>query len=162
MYVIQFNTVKPVYNDHLNGYFSAFWSSSWWPKATKMSSRRQELLVRVNWYIQSSLKHITELITGNKSYDRGGHYRQVTLYHKDNGNVLYGYLLLLISYDRSFPASRMNADADNISYLIIMNGWLQSAPFGSLLSCETVLNTHRTIAVASNNKLSLLSNSRLH
>ena len=38
------------------------------------------MLVRVNWYIQSSLKHITELITGNKSYYRGGRYRQVSLY----------------------------------------------------------------------------------
>ena len=28
------DTVKPVYNDHLMGYFSAFWSSSRWPKAT--------------------------------------------------------------------------------------------------------------------------------
>ena len=27
-------TVKPVYNDHLMGYFSAFWSSSRWPGAT--------------------------------------------------------------------------------------------------------------------------------
>ena len=27
-------TVKPVYNDHLMGYFSAFWSSSRWPRAT--------------------------------------------------------------------------------------------------------------------------------
>ena len=27
-------TVKPVYNDHLMGYFSAFWSSSRWPLAT--------------------------------------------------------------------------------------------------------------------------------
>ena len=27
------NTVKPVYNDHLMGYFSAFWSSSRWPRA---------------------------------------------------------------------------------------------------------------------------------
>ena len=26
--------VKPVYNDHLMGYFSAIWSSSRWPKAT--------------------------------------------------------------------------------------------------------------------------------
>ena len=25
---------KPVYNDHLMGYFSAFWSSSRWPRAT--------------------------------------------------------------------------------------------------------------------------------
>ena len=45
-----------------------------------MSSRRQILLARVNWYLQSLLKHITELITGNKSYDRGGRYRQVSLY----------------------------------------------------------------------------------
>ena len=27
-------TVKPVYNDHLMGYFSAFWSKSRWPRAT--------------------------------------------------------------------------------------------------------------------------------
>ena len=27
-------TVKPVYNDHLIGYFSAFWSSARWPRAT--------------------------------------------------------------------------------------------------------------------------------
>ena len=45
-----------------------------------MSSRRQKLLARVNWYLQSSLKHIPELITGNKSYYRGGRYRQVSLY----------------------------------------------------------------------------------
>ena len=49
-------TVKPVYNDHLLGYFSAFWSSSRWP----LASRRQILLSRVNWYLQSSLEHITE------------------------------------------------------------------------------------------------------
>ena len=45
-----------------------------------MSSRRQTLLARVNWYLQSSLKHITELITGNKPYYRGGRYKQVSLY----------------------------------------------------------------------------------
>ena len=28
------DTVKPVYNDHLMGYFSAFWNSSRWPRAT--------------------------------------------------------------------------------------------------------------------------------
>ena len=44
-------TVKPGYNDHLMGYFSAFWGSSRWP------------------------------ITGNKSYYRGGRYRQVSMYH---------------------------------------------------------------------------------
>ena len=54
------NTVKPVYNDHLMGYFSAFWSSARWPRATSMSSRRQKLLARVYWYIQSPLKHFTE------------------------------------------------------------------------------------------------------
>ena len=43
------------YNDHLIGYLSAFWSSSRWPRF-----RRQKLLARVNWYLQSSLKHITE------------------------------------------------------------------------------------------------------
>ena len=53
-------TVKPVYNDHLMGYFSASWSSSRWPRATYMSSTRQKLLARVIWYFQSSLKHITE------------------------------------------------------------------------------------------------------
>ena len=45
-----------------------------------MSPRRQKLLVRVNWYLQSSSKDITELITGKKSYYRGGRYRQVSLY----------------------------------------------------------------------------------
>ena len=30
----QYYTVKPVYNDHPIGYFSAFWSSSRWPLAT--------------------------------------------------------------------------------------------------------------------------------
>ena len=74
-------TVKPVYNDHLLGYLSAFWSSSWWPRATYMSSRRQKLLTRVNWYLQSSLKHITEYLTGNKFYYRGGRYKQVSLYN---------------------------------------------------------------------------------
>ena len=54
------HTVKPVYNDHLMEYFSVFWSSSRWPRATQMSSRRQKLLPRVNWYFHSSLKHITE------------------------------------------------------------------------------------------------------
>ena len=73
-------TVKPVYNDHLMGYFSAFWSSCRWPYAIKMSSRRQKLLARVNWYCQSSLKHATKQITGKKFYHRGGHYRQVSLY----------------------------------------------------------------------------------
>ena len=43
-----------------------------------MSSRRQILLATVNWYLQYSSKHIK--ITGNKSYNRGGRYRQVSLY----------------------------------------------------------------------------------
>ena len=33
MYV-NYDTVKPVYNDHLMGYFSAFWSLTRWPKST--------------------------------------------------------------------------------------------------------------------------------
>ena len=41
-------TVKPVYNDHSIGYFTDFWSSSRWPRATSMSPRRQKLLVSVN------------------------------------------------------------------------------------------------------------------
>ena len=45
-----------------------------------MSSSRQNLLARVNWYLQSPLKHITELNTGNKSYYRGGPYKQLSLY----------------------------------------------------------------------------------
>ena len=45
-----------------------------------MSSRRQKLLARVNWYLQSSSKHIIELITGNEFCYRGGRYRQVSLY----------------------------------------------------------------------------------
>ena len=54
------HTVKPVFYDHLIGYFSAFWSLSRWPRATKMSSRRQILLARVNWHLRYSLKHTTE------------------------------------------------------------------------------------------------------
>ena len=38
------------------------------------------MLARVNYYLQSSFKHISELMTGNKSYNRGGRYRQVSLY----------------------------------------------------------------------------------
>ena len=45
-----------------------------------MSSRRRKLLARVNWYLQFSLKHISQLITGKPSYYRGGRYRQVSLY----------------------------------------------------------------------------------
>ena len=45
-----------------------------------MSPRRQKLLATVNWYLQSSLKHITELIIGRKSYNRSGRYRKVSLY----------------------------------------------------------------------------------
>ena len=46
-----------------------------------MSSRRQKLWTRVNWYLQLSLKHITEYITGDKFYNGGGRYRQVSLYY---------------------------------------------------------------------------------
>ena len=45
-----------------------------------MSSRRQKLLAWVNWYLQSSSKHIAEKITGNRFYYRSGRYRQVSLY----------------------------------------------------------------------------------
>ena len=60
-----------------------------------MSSRRQKLLARVNWYHQFSLKHITELITGNESYYRGGRYRQVSLYFSCCGWA--GYQSAIIS-----------------------------------------------------------------
>ena len=63
-----------------------------------MSSRRQKLLAWVNWYLQSSLKHITELNTGNTSYYIGGRYKQVSLYH---GLVLghwFDFLQIFISY----------------------------------------------------------------
>ena len=69
------NTMKLVYNDHLMGYFSVFWSSQpprWAPEGI--------LLAIVNWYLQSSLKHITKYITGNKFHHRGGRYREVSLY----------------------------------------------------------------------------------
>ena len=33
LFIFIFSTVEPVYNDHLMGYFSVFWSSSGWPKA---------------------------------------------------------------------------------------------------------------------------------
>ena len=52
-----FDTVEPVYNDHLMGYFSAFWSSFRWPKATHC------------W-----------IMTGNNFHYSDGRYRQVSLY----------------------------------------------------------------------------------
>ena len=69
--------MKPVYNDHPMGHFSAFWTLS---RATWISSRRQKLLARVNSYLQSGLKHITDQITTNEFYYRGARYRQVSLY----------------------------------------------------------------------------------
>ena len=45
------STMKPVYNDHLMGYFSA-------PSGAHLGE--QKLLARVNWYFQSSFKHIAE------------------------------------------------------------------------------------------------------
>ena len=56
-----------------------------------MSSRRQTLLARVNWYLNSSLKHITELITGNKFYFRVGCYRQVSLYFTNGSSTAILY-----------------------------------------------------------------------
>ena len=70
------------------GYFSAFWSSSRWPMANG------QLFARVNWYLQSSLKHITELIAGIKFYYRGGRYRQVSLYQQQNATACELCLLI--------------------------------------------------------------------
>ena len=50
-----------------------------------MSSKRQKLLARINWYLQSSLKRITQLITGIKYYYRGNRFRQVSLYYNIDG-----------------------------------------------------------------------------
>ena len=54
------NTVKPVFNNHLMGYFSAFWSSLGGQGPPRWAPERQTLLARVNWYLRSSLKRITE------------------------------------------------------------------------------------------------------
>ena len=64
-----------------------------------MSSIRQKLLATVNWYLQSSLKHITWLFTDSNFYHRGGRYRQVSLYD-DNTEVdfLLGTYLDLQKY----------------------------------------------------------------
>ena len=64
-------TVKPVYNDHLMGYFS---------KGHLDELQKADIVTKVNWYLQSSLKHITEWITGNAIYFRGDRYRQVSLH----------------------------------------------------------------------------------
>ena len=45
------------------------------------------MLARVKWMPLVFIKHITELITGNKSYYRGGRYRQVSLYNDNNVNT---------------------------------------------------------------------------
>ena len=73
-----------------------------------MSSRRQILLARVNWYLQSSLKHITELFTGYKSYNKGGRYRQVSLYY--NGATWPSWRLKL-------PGTGLYAQQRNIKTL---------------------------------------------
>ena len=56
------------------------------------------------------IKHITELITGNKSYYRGGRYRQFSLY--DDGSVIVIQALMistrLISY--------LHRERDNYKY----------------------------------------------
>ena len=67
-----------------------------------MSSRRQTLLARVNWYLQSSLKHITELITGNTSFYWGGRYRHVSLYliNQDNADLLLNNFHALLTWFR--------------------------------------------------------------
>ena len=69
-----------------------------------MSCRRQILLARVNRYLQSSLKHITELITGNKYYYRGGRYRQVPLYDVSIKSSMahrhmYAYFVIMLRPD---------------------------------------------------------------
>ena len=100
-----------------------------------MSSRRQLLLARVNWYLQSSLKHITELITGNKSYNRGGRYRQVSTIRWVNAKlVLIQNLKDLISW-KCYNLSKGNAQCfltycveyytlvDRISISVCANQW---------------------------------------
>ena len=77
-----------------------------------MSSRRQKLLARVHWYLQSSLKHITEEIKGNAFYFRGGRYRQVSLYYHswsllENEESCEAYLILS-SYSFEFTQLYVN------------------------------------------------------
>ena len=53
------STVKPVHNDHLMGYFSAFWSSSR-AKGHLDELQKAEIVSKINWFLQPSLKHITD------------------------------------------------------------------------------------------------------
>ena len=92
------------------GYFSAFWSSSRWPRC----SRRQKLLARVNWYLRSSLNtllnksQVINFIIEVVVTDRF-HCNEVFLYklelsyqnmNKFNFNIWYAlhYLFHLIPY----------------------------------------------------------------
>ena len=48
------HTVKPVYNDHLMGYFSASWSSSRWPRATEIvytSKLVPSVIIKTHYWI---------------------------------------------------------------------------------------------------------------
>ena len=78
------NTVKPVYNDHLMGYFSA----------SEAGIVSKSILV-----YSVFIKHFTDLITGNKFYYRGGRYRQVSLYCFDEISVEHfrGYFVVSLT-----------------------------------------------------------------
>ena len=64
------------------GYFSAFWSSS-------------RIVSKSKLVPSVFIKHITELITGDKSYYRGGRYKQVSLHH-ENAVVWIIYVGLIL------------------------------------------------------------------
>ena len=72
---IIFYTVKPVYNGHLMGYLSAFWSSSRWHELKKAdivtkSKLVPSVLIETHYWINQRYTF----------YFRGGRYRQVSLY----------------------------------------------------------------------------------
>ena len=52
----------------------------WVAKGHLDGLQKAEIVNKSKFLVQSSLKHITEWITGNRFYHRGGRYRQVSLY----------------------------------------------------------------------------------
>ena len=75
-----------------------------------MSSIREKLLARINWYRQYSLKYITDYITGNEFYYRGGRYRPGECIIKtsvDFLNFLEGWVLYFFQIPLKFVSKNL-------------------------------------------------------
>ena len=83
-----------------------------------MSSRRQKLLARVNWFLQSSLKHTAEYITGKNFYQRAGRYRQVEQYI-----LSFKHTAIWMSWCQSWCHCRHHVGIDCIKLTVLASGF---------------------------------------